>query len=125
MTTTSWGNDGDDNIVWGNDGDDNIVWGNSVTQAVLQIVFGDETREVNSLPAAMWDSVFPLDAQWPTTTTVPVVETVIQPITTITQPISTTTQQVLTRRLRKTITIKSLFGRLGGCNGNHALSTQS
>jgi serine protease AprX len=61
-----WGNDDDDNIVWGNDGDDNIVWGNSVVQ---QVIFGDETNEVNSLPATMWDSLFPLDAQWPTTTT--------------------------------------------------------
>ena len=58
-----WGNDGEDNIVWGNDGDDNIVWGNALGQAVQQIVFGDETNEVNSLPASMWDSMFPLDAQ--------------------------------------------------------------
>jgi serine protease AprX len=63
-----WGNDGDDNIVWGNDVDDNIVWGNALGQAVGQIVFGDETDEVNSLPASMWDSMFPLDAQLPAPT---------------------------------------------------------
>jgi serine protease AprX len=66
-----WGNDGDDNIVWGNDGDDNIVWGNSVTEAVQQVVFGDETHEVNTLPASMWDALFPLDAQWPVPTNDP------------------------------------------------------
>jgi serine protease AprX len=60
-----WGNSDLDNIVWGNSDLDNIVWGNSVTQAVQQIVFGDETNEVNSLPASMWDALFPLDAQWP------------------------------------------------------------
>jgi serine protease AprX len=64
-----WGNDGDDNIVWGNDGDDNIVWGNSlgdgpgtITQ-LLQNVAGDETVEVNSLPASMWDCMLSLGAQ--------------------------------------------------------------
>ena len=73
-----WGNSDDDNIVWGNSGFDNIVWGNSaddllgntigsVTQ-VLQSVVGDETNEVNSLPSSLWDVMFPLDAQWPTTT---------------------------------------------------------
>jgi serine protease AprX len=60
-----WGNSDLDNIVWGNSDLDNIVWGNSVTQAVQQVVFGDETNEVNSLPASMWDALFPLDAQWP------------------------------------------------------------
>ncbi|HEX8028313.1 MAG TPA: S8 family serine peptidase [Vicinamibacterales bacterium] len=64
-----WGNSNDDNIVWGNGGDDNIVWGNSITQAVQQVVFGDETVEVNRLPASLWDSMFPLEAQWPVTTT--------------------------------------------------------
>jgi serine protease AprX len=63
-----WGNADDDNIVWGNSGDDNIVWGNSVTQAVQQVVFGDETHEVSTLPSNMWDALFPLDAQWPVTT---------------------------------------------------------
>jgi len=63
-----WGNDWD-NIVWGNDdGGDNIVWGNSLGELVQHVVFGDETAEVNSLPASMWDAMFPLDAQWPTTT---------------------------------------------------------
>jgi hypothetical protein len=67
-----WGNNDDDNIVWGNNDDDNIVWGNtmtttssgvnSVTQIVQQIVFGDETNQVNSLPSSMWDALFPLDA---------------------------------------------------------------
>ena len=63
-----WGNADDDNIVWGNSGDDNIVWGNSVTQAVQQVVFGDETHEVSTLPSSVWDALFPLDAQWPVTT---------------------------------------------------------
>ncbi len=69
-----WGNSFDDNIVWGNSGFDNIVWGNSVddvlgnTTQLLQNVVGDETNEVNSLPSNMWDVMFPLDAQWPTTT---------------------------------------------------------
>ena len=70
-----WGNDDDDNIVWGNDGDDNIVWGNSLLDSttdtlnqVTEAVVGDETNEVNSLPSSMWDVMFPLDAQWPTTT---------------------------------------------------------
>jgi serine protease AprX len=68
-----WGNSFDDNIVWGNSGFDNIVWGNSVddllgnTTQLLQNVVGDETNEVNSLPSNMWDVMFPLDAQWPTT----------------------------------------------------------
>ena len=35
---------------------------------MLQAVVGDETNEVNSLPSSMWDVMFPLDAQWPTTT---------------------------------------------------------
>jgi serine protease AprX len=64
-----WGNDDDDNIVWGNDDDDNIVWGNSENGP--PVVFGDETVEVNSLPASLWDALFPLDAQWPTTTEPP------------------------------------------------------
>jgi serine protease AprX len=64
-----WGNSGDDNIVWGNSDGDNIVWGNSVTPAVEQLVFGDETNQVNSLPSTMWDMMFPLDAQWPAATT--------------------------------------------------------
>ncbi len=64
-----WGNSDDDNIVWGNNGEDNIVWGNSVGDLpVLQNVVGDETNEVNRLPSSMWDVMFPLDAQWPTTT---------------------------------------------------------
>ena len=77
-----WGNSFDDNIVWGNTGFDNIVWGNSVddlpgnTTQTLQHVVGDETNEVNSLPSNMWDAMFPLDAQWPTTTNnAPVEET--------------------------------------------------
>jgi serine protease AprX len=90
-----WGNDDGDNIVWGNDDGDNIVWGNSVVQAVQQIVFGDETNEVNSLPASMWDSLFPLDAQSPattTTSTTPTTAVLTQPVSTVT----TTTEQVLT-----------------------------
>ena len=64
-----WGNDGeDDNIVWGNEEGDNIVWGNTIDQAVQQISFSAEAVEVSSLPSAMWDALFPLDAQWPTTT---------------------------------------------------------
>jgi serine protease AprX len=89
-----WGNDGEDNIVWGNNDGDNIVWGNSVTEAVEQIVFGDETTEVNSLPAKMWDSLFPLDAQWPA-----------DEVTPVTTTITTTTSTTLS---------KSLFRRLGG-----------
>jgi hypothetical protein len=90
------------------------VWGNSLVQAVVQVVFGDETREVNSLPASMWDAVFPLDAQWPVAAA-PTVTTVIeQPLTTVT----TTTQQLLntTTTTTKTTTkvITSLFGKLGG-----------
>ena len=67
-----WGNalEGFDNIVWGNAGEfDNIVWGNSLGELVNHVVFGDETVEVNSLPASMWDAMFPLDAQWPASTT--------------------------------------------------------
>ncbi|MBY0497471.1 MAG: S8 family serine peptidase [Cyanobacteria bacterium] len=60
-----WGNSDDDNIVWGNSGGDNIVWGNALGTLVQGVVFGDETNEVNSLPASMWDAMFPLDAQWP------------------------------------------------------------
>ena len=52
-----------------------------------RVVFGDETNEVNSLPASVWDSLFPLDAQWPATT--PVTAVLAQPISTVTQPIST------------------------------------
>jgi hypothetical protein len=44
------------------------VWGNSLGELVTQVVFGDETNEVNSLPASMWDAMFPLDAQWPAAT---------------------------------------------------------
>jgi serine protease AprX len=54
-----WGNDDDENIVWGNDDDDNIVWGN---EAGSTVVFDDETNQVNSLPASLWDALFPLDA---------------------------------------------------------------
>jgi serine protease AprX len=76
-----WGNaEGIDNIVWGNNDDygDNIVWGNSTEDLLdgttgtltelTQALIGDETNEVNSLPSSMWDVMFPLDAQWPTTT---------------------------------------------------------
>jgi serine protease AprX len=74
-----WGNNGDDNIVWGNDGGDNIVWGNSLGGLLnntlntltntIQGLVGDETNEVNSLPSAMWDAMFPLDATWPPAST--------------------------------------------------------
>ena len=82
-----WGNSDDDNIVWGNNGEDNIVWGNSAdvgdllgntvdtVNQVVGAVVGDETNEVNSLPSSMWDVMFPLDAQWPTTNNAPVTET--------------------------------------------------
>jgi len=42
------------------------VWGDSAGE-LLENVVGDETNEVNSLPSHMWDLMFPLDAQWPTT----------------------------------------------------------
>ena len=103
-----WGNDGDDNIVWGNSGDDNIVWGNTVTQAIQQIVFGDERNELSTLPAAQWDSLFPLDAQWPVTTEAPLTTAVVEPITQTTTTVSTTTTTTTT-----TLT-KSLLKKLGG-----------
>jgi serine protease AprX len=135
-----WGNSDDDNIVWGNNDGDNIVWGNTVTEAVQQIVFGDETREVNSLPANMWDSLFPLDAQMPATTTTlepapvtvtatttQVVDTVtsvtttqlilLSPDTTMTAPTSTTTTvaaPTTTTSTTTTTTTKTLLKRLGG-----------
>ena len=87
-----WGNSDADNIVWGNSGDDNIVWGNSVTQAVQQVVFGDETREVSTLPASMWDALFPLDAEWPTAAPV---ETQLR------RPRTTRPRRRLTTRLRR------------------------
>ncbi len=114
-----WGNSDLDNIVWGNSDADNIVWGNSITQAVQQIVFGDETLEVNSLPASMWDSVFPLDAQWPATP----IATVVQPVTsvltttttTLLSPVTTTTTSVSTTTTTQSTTIttiNSLFSLL-------------
>lgn len=95
-----WGNDGDDNIVWGNNDGDNIVWGNTVTEIVQKIVFGDETQEVNSLPASMWDAVFPLDAVWPAPKQAPL------PVVLVEQPVNTVTivkTAVLTPVLTTTI----------------------
>jgi serine protease AprX len=78
-----WGNNGDDNIVWGNNGGDNIVWGNSLGTLLNNVVFGDETNEVNSLPASMWDVMFPLDARWPAESS-----TSSQPAPTPTKPLT-------------------------------------
>ena len=93
-----WGNGDDDNIVWGNDGDDNIVWGNSATQAVEQIVFGDETQELKRLPSNAWDQLFPLDAHWPATTTETSASTTTEAVAetpaTVTEAVTETVPQV-------------------------------
>ncbi len=95
-----WGNNDDDNIVWGNNDGDNIVWGNSVDTAVQQVVFGDETTEVNSLPSKMWDEVFPLDAQWPEPT--------------VSAPLTTTKTVTTTTVISTKSALTSLFRKMGG-----------
>jgi serine protease AprX len=103
-----WGNGDDDNIVWGNADGDNIVWGNTVTEAVQQVVFGDETTEVNSLPATMWDALFPLDARWPATTTTEEV------LTTTAAESETTTSTTTVDVAPATTTTTTSLPRLGG-----------
>jgi serine protease AprX len=83
-----WGNTSDDNIVWGNaEGLDNIVWGNSSmfdnivwgnsngadniswgSSADDAAEYGDDTAEIESFDASVWESLFDVPLITSTTT---------------------------------------------------------
>jgi serine protease AprX len=53
-----WGHSDGDNVVWGNADDDNVVWGNSAGE----VVFGDDTADVNAFDSSVWDDLFRVTA---------------------------------------------------------------